>query len=179
MKSLSYLAIITTLTLISCSPQLRSLTKSLYVNSGLTESELGNLQFYLSEEVTLYRRSQSKKSAIENGSIKIVKGQQIEEVVFPKGTPGLFVNKIDGDKLAISFDSNQDAILIFGPNPKYSDRYVVLAKDWKNGIGKITYGSNNFNITAQSATAGLLLDIKHLDQSSRSRTTVQGNRLDD
>lgn len=179
MKKVSYLAIVVALTLVACSTQLRSLTKSIYVNSGLTEQKLRNLQFYLSDEVTLYRQSKSKESAIENGSIRIVKGKQIEEIVFPKGTPGLFVNSLDKDKLAISFDENQKAILVFGPHPKYSDKYVVLAKDWQNGIGKVNYGGGKFNISAQSATAGLLLDIKHLDQSSRSRTTVGGNRLEE
>lgn len=51
---------------------------------------------------------------------------------------------------------------MFGPNPKYSNRYVLLGKEWNRNSGSITYQDANWYTTTESAYACLLVDLKRL-----------------
>lgn len=165
------------MSLVSCGPTLRPLTKSMYRDYGLDGKAMKKIQFYLSEDVVLYRKSTSGKSQIENGRVRMIKGQQVEEVKFPKGTPGVFMFSPDGDKIAISFDSSDENVLLFGPNPKLQNRYVILAKDWKSDQGIVEYGGERFKIRGADALAGLLLDARKLNSTEVKRTTVRGRTV--
>ncbi len=161
----------------SCTTQLRPLTHDIYQEFGFNEGNLKKIQFYLSDDVVLFRKARTGKSQIENGSIKLIRGQKIEEIRFKKGTPGVFTFSPDRKKLAISFDQSDEMYLIFGPNPKLSNKYVLLAKEWNRGQGSVIYGGEEFSVRANDGLAGLLVDIKKLQNTEINRSVAKGRRI--
>jgi len=161
----------------SCSPTLRPFTDDVYNEFGQSKSDLSKIQFYLSSDIVLYRDYGGVKSSIKNGKIKIIDGRKIEEVIFKKGTPGVFVFTPKRDRIAVSFEEGDDRYLMFGPNDKVGGRFVLLAKEWKRKRGKVTYANETWNTTDASAYANLLVDLDKARRTKVSKTTVKGRRI--
>lgn len=170
-------AIICALSLASCSPTLRPFTDDVYDEFGQSDADLSKIQFYLSNDIVLYRDYGGKKSSIENGKIKIVDGRKIEEIVFKKGTPGVFVFSPKRDRIAVSFEEGDGKYLMFGPNAKVGGRFVLLAKEWRKRQGKVTYANETWNTTDASAYANLLVDLEKARSTKVSKTTVKGRKI--
>lgn len=161
----------------SCSPTLSSFTDRLYQDNDWSEQDLKRIQFYLSDDIVLRRDAGSSKSKLENGKIEIVDGRRVEQVIFKKGTPGVFVFSPSKDKFAISFESSNDRYLMFGPSDKWSGRYVLLAKEWKKNRGMITYDDKVWSTSSESAYATLMVDLKKANNTKYKRTTVTGRKV--
>jgi len=161
----------------SCSPTLRPFTDDIYNEFGHSKEKLSKIQFYLSNDIVLYRDFGGKKSSIENGKIRIIDGREIEEVVFKKGTPGVFVFTPKQNRIAISFEEGEGKYLIFGPNDKVGGRFVLLAKEWKKKRGKVTYANETWNTTNASAYANLMVDLDKARRTKVSKKTVKGRKI--
>ena len=170
-------AVICAFSLASCSPTLRPFTDDVYHELGSSEDRLSKVQFYLSNDIVLYRDFGGQRSSIENGKIKIVDGRKIEEVVFRKGTPGVFVFSPKQERIAISFEEGDGRYLMFGPNDKVGGRFVLLAKEWKKRRGKVTYANEVWNTTDESAYANLLVDLDKARRTTVSKKTVKGRKI--
>jgi hypothetical protein len=164
--------------LASCSPRLTPFTQRLYEESGWTKAELKRIQFYLSEDIVLKRSLSGGSSEIVNGKIKIENGQEIEEVVIPKMTPGVFVFSPKEKRFAISFEDSDARFLMFGPNPKAGNKYVLLASEWKNRRGKVQYDDKTWRVSADDAVSSLLVDLKKVRKVSVSSRTAGGRKVD-
>ncbi len=176
-KFCSLLAIIA-LGLSSCSPNLSPFTENLYDDNAWSDSELQQIQFYVSEDVVLRREVSDGASTIESGKIKMVNGRKVEEVVIRKGTPGVFLFKPKENRFAVSFESgNDNAYLMFGPNPKARGKYVLLASKWKDRRGVITYDDRKFYTPTTSAYAALMVDMKRIRNVSTRRRTAAGRSV--
>jgi len=163
--------------LASCSPTLRPFTDDIYDEFGNSKEQLSKIQFYLSNDIVLYRDYGGTRSSVRNGKIRIVDGRKIEEIVFKKGTPGVFVFSPKRDRIAISFEEGDGKYLIFGPNQKVGGRFVLLAKEWKKRRGKVTYANEIWNTTDESAYANLLVDLEKARSTKVSKTTVKGRKI--
>ena len=162
----------------SCSPKLTPFTQKLYDQNKWSESELKSIQFYLSEDIVLRREASSGSSTIEGGEIKMVDGKKLEEVVVKEGTPGVLVFLPKQNRFAVSFESeNDERYLMFGPNPKAGNRYVLLASDWKRNRGKVSYDGKPFFTPSQSAYAALLVDLKKVRKVSVKSHTAKGRKI--
>lgn len=162
----------------ACSPKLSPFNQRLVDQNRWTESDLQSIQFYLSKDITLYRDYTSGSSRIESGEIKMIKGRKVEKVVIKKGTPGVALFQPKG-KLAVSFEDNQDdRFLIFGPNPKRGNSYVLMATDWKNRQGKVKYNDRIYYTNAESALASLLVDLKKSKKVSVKSRSAKGRTID-
>ena len=176
-KAIFSFAVLILLGLASCSPGLTPFTQKLNRQNNWSENELKQIQFYLSSDIAIHRELSKNSSEITNGEIKIVKGRRIEEVIIPKGTPGL-LTFVDGkEHFAVSFEAGEN-YLVFGPNPQYGSRYVLLAKEWENRAGKVVYGGKEYYTTPESAKAFLLVDLKKIHNHSVDRRTVPGRTLE-
>lgn len=162
----------------SCSPSLSPFTQKLIDKNRWTEEDLKEIQFYLSRDIVLSRDYTSGASRIESGKIKMVKGRKVEEVRIPKGTPGIAVFQPKRDKLAVSFESQNDQFLIFGPNPKKGSSYVLLATEWKNRRGKVKYDDKQFYTTTESGLATLLVDVKKSKKVKVKSRSAKGRKVD-
>lgn len=161
----------------SCSKTLTSFTERMYEEQGWSEQQLEKIQFYLSDDIVLWRDAGNSKSSLENGQIKIVDGRKVEEVVFKSGTPGVFLFSPEKEKFAISFEDRDDRFLMFGPSAKWSGRFVLLAKEWRKSIGKITYDGKVWNTSSESAYATLLVDLKKANNTQYKSKTVSGRKI--
>jgi hypothetical protein len=161
----------------SCSPTLHPFTDDVYEEFGQSKEKLAKIQFYLSNDIVLYRDYGNKQSEVVDGKIKIVDGRKIEEIIFKKGTPGVFVFTPKKDRIAISFEEGDGKFLMFGPNSKVGGRFVLLAKEWKNRRGKVSYANKIWLTNDASAYANLMVDLDKARSTRVSKKTVKGRRI--
>jgi len=162
----------------SCSPTLTPFTKRLYEENRWTTSELKRIQFYLSDNIVMRRELSGSKSEIVSGEIKLVNGRQVEEIVIPSGTPGIFMFSPKNNRFAISFEENgEEKFLMFGPNPKANNRFVLLASDWNRRTGKVTYAGKKYAVDSNSAFSGLMVDLQKTRQTDINRRTARGRTV--
>ena len=165
--------------LTNCSPSLTPYTKSLHEESGWNNDELKRIQFYLSDDIVLYRQLNTGESVIDAGKIKIKDGKKIEEIVFKKGTPGAFLFSPKKNRFAISFEEGNDApFLIFGPHPKINNRFVLLAKDWNRRTGQVSYKNKVYKTSSSSAYSCLMVDLERARKLSKKTHQAEGRRVD-
>ena len=171
------IAIMSAMVISSCSPKLFPFTDNVYSEFDASDRRLSKVQFYLSGDIVLYRDFGGKRTSVENGTIKIVDGRKVEEVIFKKGTPGVFVFSPKRNRVAISFEAGDDKYLMFGPNQKAGGRFVLLAKEWKRNRGKVTYAGETWNTTSESAYSNLLVDLDKARNTKYKKTTVSGRKV--
>jgi hypothetical protein len=165
--------------LASCAPSLKYYTKEIHDDSRWSDSELGKIQFYLSNDIFLWRDVNRGESVITNGKIKMVDGREVEEIIIKKGTPGAFLFSPQKNHYAISFDNNDDKkYLIFGPSEKVNGRYVLLAKDWDRRFGKVSYGDKVYKTSNKSAFAYLMVDVDKTRRTKVSTKRAPGRKVE-
>ncbi len=179
MKTLKMIAfaLIGAALLSSCSNRLTYFTKDLQDRYRWSDEELKRIQFYVSRDIVLKRELTGGSSGIVSGRIKVEDGRRIEEVVIRKGTPGAYIFSPKNDRFAVSFEAGDDNFLMFGPSPKYSDRYVVLASDWSRNSGEVTYGDKKWRVSSEAAYAALLVDLRKISKVERQQRVVKGRKV--
>ncbi|MEO0735028.1 MAG: hypothetical protein AAFZ52_19475 [Bacteroidota bacterium] len=161
----------------SCGPKLSPLTQRLIEDQKWQEDELKRIQFYLSEDLVLTRELRDGNTQIRNGQVKIIDGREVEQMVFKRNTPGIFVFSPKSQRMAVSFEGSDEDYLIFGPNPKAGDRYTLLASDWNRRSGTVSYAGRKWRVNSADAYASLLIPLKRLrDRDVRGRV-AGGRRL--
>lgn len=151
-------------------------SQQLYKDSELNSDDLKKVQFYVDRDITLQRSADQSSTDVSEGDIVMKGGKRTQQIVIRSGTKGVLVFMPKDDRLGISFDANDpNKFLMFGPNPKNRNRYTLLANDWNQNYGVITYGNEKWTALAQSAGATLLVELS--DQRSHSyKTTVEKGR---
>jgi hypothetical protein len=161
---------------VSCSPNLQPFTSNTLQAVNNSEDNLKRIQFYLSEDVVIYRNVTRQNGDIVAGKIKIVQGREVDEVRIRKGTPGVFLFRVKDNNFAVSFDAGNDKrYLTFGPNPKRGGTYVLLATDWKDRQGKVHYDDKVYWAAGESAFAALLVDLDKV-RKTETQSRVAGGR---
>jgi len=150
-------------------------TESLRQKNGLSTEDLRNVQFYLSSDVNLIREANGNTNKIVSGKIKTLNNKEIEEVLIPSMTKGVFIDTTKTGKLKMSF-SDDEHTLNFGPNGKTS-RYVILAESWSGTQGTVHYGSDLFQTKGLSYDACLLVNVKQLLKIHRKFKVEKGRKL--
>jgi len=163
----------------SCAPRLTPFTQDLYKDYDWSEEELKSIQFYLSTPVVLRRAAKSGSSEIISGKIKMIDGKEMEEVVIPEKTPGILLFQPKTNRFAVSFeDGGKDRYLMFGPNPRQNDKYVLLASDWEKTQGKVSYEGKTWITPSRSAFASLMVDLKKIKRVSVDSRRAKGRSID-
>lgn len=162
----------------ACGPTLSPFTQKLYNDSGWSESELKRIQFYLSDDIVLRRQVTEGSSEIIRGEIKMVNGRKVEEVLIKRNTPGVFVFSPKEKRFAVSFEASDDVYLMFGPNPKFGNKYSLLASDWKRRQGSVTYDGRKWNVDGSDALASLMVDLKKTRKVSVNSRVAKGRKID-
>lgn len=176
---MKYLFLLTFLSLLlgSCSPRLTPFTSELKDEQGWREADLKKIQYYLSDDIILWRDISDEDAKIVEGKIKLKNGRKIEEIIFAKGTPGVFLFSPKRDQFAIGFENSDDKYLMFGTTKKM-DEFVLLAANWKKNYGKISYGDKIYYTDESSAYARLLVDLKALRTIDVNRRKAKGRTID-
>ncbi len=169
---------ILTLLFSSCGKQLTYFTQNLYDEYGWSEAELKRIQFYVSQDIQLYRSLEGGNSTIEDGQIKIKSRRKVDEITIKAGTPGTLIFSPKEDRYAVSFDDS-GAYLMFGPGKKTRGRYTLRAKEWKaRGQGGIvTYDNAEYFTNTESAYAALMVDLRKARKSVVKKETASGRKV--
>lgn len=163
----------------SCATELRPFTNNLLKEGNWSDSELKKIQFYLSNDLVISRVLTGGMSEITSGTIKMVKGQKVEEVRIPRGTPGVFLFRANDDHFAIGFDGSSDKrYLMFGPNPKQKGTYVLLASEWENRRGRVRFDDKYYFTNPDGAWANLMVDVRKIRTVEIKSNTVRGRKVE-
>jgi len=163
--------------LAACSPRLQPFTGNLLSQFNYDEAALERIQFYLSDEILLYRQLRQGESTIDGGRISIRNGRQVEEIIFPSGTAGVYVFSPGEDRFAISFEPGSDKYLIFGPARSEGGPFRLLAKEWKRDYGIISYAGLEYQTPSSSAYSTLMVDIDERSRVERRVKEVKGRQV--
>lgn len=163
----------------ACGPRLSPFTQRLYEEQNWDKTDLARIQYYLSEDLVLTRELRDGKSEIRNGQIKIVDGQEVEQIVFKRNTPGVFVFSPKEGRLAVSFENNDENYLIFGANPKAGNRYTLLAGEWSRNrrFGKVQYAGRQWRVSTSDAYAAILVPLKRERNRDVNGRVVGGRKV--
>jgi hypothetical protein len=145
-------------------------TTDIEYETGLNKDQLRNVQFYVSGPIILYRELNNNITEVTRGEIKMKNDKQVEQIVIPPSTPGVVING-NGERLGVSFEKGSDRYLVFGRNPRQSNAYTLLAKNWRNNEGMVEYDGREYKINTASASTYLVVNMKRfkgLDVSSRT-----------
>lgn len=176
-QHLILLAFFSVVLLGACNNRLTYFTDDLNERYRWTDDELKKIQFYVSQDIVLKREVSGGDREIISGKIKIEDGRKIEEVVIRKGTPGAFLFSPKRDRFAIGFEDGNDRYLMFGPSPKYSDRFVLLASDWDRRTGSVTYDDKTWKVSSDVAYAALLVDLRKINKVDVNSRVAKGRKV--
>ncbi|WP_437761417.1 DNA-directed RNA polymerase [Sorangium sp. So ce281] len=111
-----FLALLSLL-VVGCGPRLVPFTHELRVQHDLSDSDVKNLQFYVSHQIALRRELTAESSQVTSShKLLLVSGKVIEEVVVEERTPGV-VLAARGGALSVSFEPG--ASLTFSAGPEH------------------------------------------------------------
>ncbi len=164
--------------LTSCSPTYTYFTKDLYEQKNWSQEDISRIQFYVSKEIVLSRTMSTGETSISEGIIKIKDGQRVEQVIIRSGTPGVLVLMPREDRFAISFDeTDTESYLMFGPNPKYGDRFALLAQEWERNYGQVHYKNQVYTVDTESAFSSLMVDLRKEGELKYETRSLSGRTL--
>ena len=152
-------------------------TDALKRDHNWTTDQLKGVQFYLSHDVILRRELSKGTSEIIHGKIKMVDGRKVDEILIKAGTPGILTDMPKENKMLVSFEVGDDHYLSFGVNPNKSERFVLLASDWNNGMGKVHYAGDEYYTDPDSHFAFLMVDMHKINNTSLKQHVAKGRKL--
>lgn len=177
MKYSMYIMIVMAFVLQSCAKQYSVLTDDMIQEYGWTESELKQMQFYLSEDIVLQKIQSGGMTDIQDGRVNVTSGKKVEEIVIKRGTPGVLLFMPKSDRMAVAFEDGEERFLMFGPNPKERDRYVLLGAMWNERGGVITYNGEKYVTPVESSWVNLLVDLKSTYKEQRRSRVAHGRTV--
>ena len=177
MKGLLSVSIILFFVFSACTPRYTYFTENLYEKQKWSDDEVRRIQFYVSRDIVLTRTISDDETTITEGKIRIINGRRVQQIIIPERTPGVLVMMPKDDRFAISFEEDDDAYLMFGPNPKYYERFALLAQDWEREKGKVHYKGQLYDVDNSSAYAALMVDLRRIGQNEYETKRVQGRTV--
>ena len=158
-------------------------TTELKQENDWSENELKQIQFYLSNSITLHRQLNESQTAIVSGKIKTVNGKKVEEIYIKKGTPGV-VTKMSGfnvlgkKSMGVSFEIDDSHFLTFGSYEKRGGKYFLMLREFKKGKwAKVSYVDTEFYISPESLSAFLQINMKKIQKEERKQRVAGGRKL--
>jgi hypothetical protein len=142
-----------------------------------SDEQIKRIQFYVSHDIILHRELTRGSTEIVQGKIKTINGKKVEEILIRQGTPGVLVELPKQDKMLVSFEMGDDHYLSFGVNPNAGDKYVLLASDWSNGMGKIHYSDQEYYTDPDSKYAFLLVDLRRIQKMDINQRVARGRKV--
>ena len=172
--SLLFLALVT---LFSSCKNLVPYTSAMKNKYKWSEENIKKIQFYVSNDVILQRKLTNATTEIVQGKIKTIKGSKVDQITILAGTKGVVTSMPKDNKLMLSFEIGDDHNLSFGVNPNASDKFVLLASDWNDGMGRIHYAGNEYYSSPDSKYASLLVDLRKIENSEVKQHVAKGRKV--
>ncbi|MEJ7727764.1 MAG: DNA-directed RNA polymerase [Polyangiaceae bacterium] len=110
-----------------CGRTMIPFTAELRAEHRLSDADVKNLQFYLSDDITLRRELESgSRQVTGNHRLLLVSGKTVEEVTVAGGTPGVAVSVSD-ERIAVSFEPGSS--LSFSTTGELEAAHEVVKSD--------------------------------------------------
>jgi len=171
------IGIVSMLMLNSCVKNLAPITQKMIDENGWDENQLKRIQFYTSEDIILYKLKDASDVDIKDGKIQYETDKSVKEIVIKKNTPGILVYYPKKDRWGVSFEKGNSYYLTFGPHPKRGEQFVLLASEWDDTKGLVTYNGDNYSVPTKNADAILLVDTKSIKKLAVDRRKAKGRKL--
>ena len=152
-------------------------TSELQQQYELGTPQISRLQFYLSDPVVLYRYAENGQAGANAGQLVIDYDRRLDEIILRPGTPGVVVGFKNG-ALLVSFEFGKGRFLIFG-NQSESGVYRLMAEEWTEGHGKLSYSGDTYFAQPGSGKAHLEVQLRKLREQARTTRLVPGRRLEE
>lgn len=142
----------------------------------LEDSEIKSIQVYPSYDIILTRgESSTEQKETQQGKLTIATGKSVDQVLIPKGTPGVVERVLEGNRLEVSFEEGQNKTLIFGNNG--NGNYTLLAEEWKNNRGKVTYDGKVYFTQQNAGGIYLTFKMKKLQEFNQTQHVAKGKKI--
>lgn len=163
--------------------QKQELTRSAIEKYKLHNDHLKNTQFYLSEDVTLYKKRGEYLRRTDNGKLIVKNKENLSKIVIKKGTKGvikkIIKKKIDTVKILVSFDEkSEEDVIVFGYSGSSGDGlYKIMARDWTPHSGIIDIMDQEFFLKRKHADAHLYFKKKEINNKNITTKRLRGNDI--
>ena len=141
------------------------------------DEQVKRIQFYVSHDVVLHRELSQGSTEIVQGKIKTINGKQVEEILIRERTPGVLTEIPKQNKMLVSFEMSDNHYLSFGVTPNMSEKYVLLASDWSNSIGKVHYSDKEYYTDPNSKYASLMVDLRKIQKMDIKQRVARGRKV--
>lgn len=162
----------------SCSSSKTYFTQAIRDDVDRSQVDISKIQFYADRDIVLKRELDNGEVKVNSGKVSFENGHYVNIITLKKGTPGVCTFRKNG-VVGISFESGNDHFLIFGKT-KYaqpSDPYRILANDWVNDYGIITYEGKTFRIEQKGTEAGIMIKSKWLQKTKVESREMKGRKV--
>ena len=99
------------------------------------------------------------------------KGPLLDGLSELKLYPGLYA------KLNLSFEQDDNHYLTFGSNKDRNGYYVLLATEWKDQIGKVTYNGEKYFTSPESRDVIILVNMQKIKKLNIQQHTAGGREV--
>ncbi len=137
------------------------------------ESKLKRVQFYTSGEIVLTETKTDGDVTVTDGKVYVKSEHQVEKIILKKNTPCVLEQVIDNNKFLFSFEYGENRVLLFGNAS--TGYFSLMAKDWKNKIGTISYAGKRYVTT--NGDVFLNIKLRKLNQLKGRQRTVKGRKV--
>jgi hypothetical protein len=181
MKKYSYLSIILlAAAFASCSSSKTYFTPAIRSRVEANQVPLSKIQFYADRDITLTREMDKGETKVTAGELKFQNGHYVNIIKLKKGTPGV-CTMTGPDKVSISFEMGSGNYLNFGKTRTATgnDPYRILADNWVNDYGIITYEGKRYHIEPDGTEASIMIKSSWLRTSSVEKRQMKGRTVTD
>lgn len=144
----------------------------------LDGDDLKNLQYVISDDITLQRDFRREEGEISKSHKLVIKeGGLVEEVFIAAGTPGI-ATKVGPTFIAVSFEPGGSLVFGTSASDRDPDRtYKLLAKRWTDYYGELIYDDKTYYAVKESSEAYLEVGVESLDAVKKRRKVLPGMTL--
>lgn len=179
MKKYHYIAIISTaLIFASCSSSKTYFTPAIRSRVEANQVSLSKVQFYVDRDIVLRRELDKGETKVTAGELKFENGHYVNIITLKKGTKGVCTSA-GTNKVSISFEMGDGNYLNFGKTKAgtANDPYRILADDWVNDYGLITYEGKRYHIEPAGTEASIMIKSSWLRTTKVEKREMKGRSI--
>ncbi len=167
------LLILASLFLASCNSTIY-FTQEMRNNLNENKLDVKDVQFYVSQKLVLKRNLTYEETKIARGEITFENGQYVEEIIIPKNTEGIAIDK-GNDWLNVAFEQGENRDLQFVMNSE--NYYQITALEWQGNYGKVKYDTTYYYLEPGGDEALLKVKKEDVFNFQKKKRVVKGRSV--
>jgi hypothetical protein len=164
----------------ACSSSKTYFTSGIRARIENSHQDLEKIQFYADRDIVLRRDMQTGETKVTSGKVKMENGHYVNIITLKKNTPGV-CTVVKNNVVGISFEQGDNKLLNFGKTKfaKPDDPYRVLANEWINDYGVVSYEGKQYHIQPSGTEASIMIKTKLLKKSKIEEREMAGRKVGD